>query len=146
MRGPQPQNRRHSTPDEDPRRRMWPRFLGSLAIFGLLVGLMIGRLTAPGPIHLERVEALPDGLALWFDGEPRQRAEHMDGALAFIFDASAEPQKGRLQLGGKALNWRLQMTRNGLLLHFVATRPLHGEWSGAEVDGKWRLQISLREG
>ncbi len=125
---------------------MWPRFLGSLAIFGLLVGLMIGRLTAPGPIHLERVEALPDGLALWFDGEPRQRAEHMDGALAFVFDASAESQKGRLQLGGKALNWRLQMTRNGLLLHFVATRPLHGEWSGAEVDGKWRLQISLREG
>jgi hypothetical protein len=31
------------------------------------------------------------------------------------------------------------------LLNLVAARPLHGEWSGSEVDEGWRLQIHLRE-
>ena len=31
------------------------------------------------------------------------------------------------------------------LLSLLAARPLHGDLRGAEVDGRWRLEVSLRE-
>lgn len=36
--------------------RLRRRFFGSLVLIGLLIGLMIGRLTAPGPVQLEVLE------------------------------------------------------------------------------------------
>ncbi|KIV71922.1 hypothetical protein ACNKH9_06010 [Metapseudomonas otitidis] len=123
-----------------------PRFIGSLAIFGLLLGMMIGRLTEPEPTRLERIEVAEGGLVLWFNRTPRQTAEHRDGALAFVFEARAQSAQGRLQMAGRPVNWRLQMTPAGAVLHFVAMRPLKGEWQGASVDGQWRLSIDLHEG
>jgi hypothetical protein len=39
----------------------------------------------------------------------------------------------------------VQNSKEGLLLTVVAARPLHGEWAGAEDDGRWRLQVILHE-
>ncbi|KPA92357.1 hypothetical protein PF66_01036 [Pseudomonas asplenii] len=121
------------------------RVMGALAIFGVMVGLMIGRLTNPEPAQLQQVDAADDALVVWFSSEPKVHGEQVDGTVALLFDAEGKAQGGRLKVAGKDANWRLRLTDKGVLLTLVAARPLQGEWAGAKVDGRWRLSISLRE-
>ncbi len=122
-----------------------PRVLGSLAIVGLMVGLMIGRLTTPEPVELQQIEPVADGLLVWFNREPKLHGEHIDGAVALLFDAQGKAANGQLKVNDKDVNWRVRKTDGGLLLNLVAARPLRGEWSGQEVDDRWRLEIHLQE-
>jgi hypothetical protein len=145
MHGSEHKDGMHSTPIDDPRPKLWRRFLGSIAIFGVMVGLMIGRLTAPDPLELQQIEALPDGVAVWFNREPQLHGEMVDGAVALLFNAQGQAQHGELKLNGKDVRWRVRKSDKGLLLNLLAARPLRGEWHGATVDGRWRLQVSLRE-
>ncbi len=121
------------------------RVMGALAIFGVMVGLMIGRLTNPEPAQLQQVDVAEDALVVWFSSEPRVHGEQVDGTVALLFAAGGKAQGGRLKVSGKDANWRLRLTDKGILLTLVAARPLQGEWVGAKVDGRWRLSISLRE-
>ncbi len=123
--------------------RLRRRFFGSLVLIGLLVGLMIGRLTAPGPVQLEAVESQPQGLSLQFDREPEMYDEHLEGAFALLFQAEGEPQSGQLQIDGMPVAWRVQQTEKGLLLHLVAARPLQGQWQGERRDGGWHLAVQV---
>ncbi|WP_027897187.1 hypothetical protein [Zestomonas thermotolerans] len=144
MHGSALEDGQHSTP-ETPRPQMGWRFFASLALFGLLLGMMLGRLTDDGTAHLERVEAVEDGLVLWLDREAPLRGERIAGALVLHLEASGEPARGQLRLAGKAVSWRtLPEGKDRLRLELVAARPLHGEWRGAAADGRWRLRISLR--
>ncbi|WP_421547622.1 hypothetical protein [Pseudomonas sp. QD4] len=145
MHGSEEKDRLHSTPEEDPRPKLMLRVFGSLAIVGLMVGLMIGRLTTPEPTLLQQVEVQPDGLVVWFSQEPKVHGEHIDGTVALLFDAQGSAQNGRLKVNDKDVNWRVRAADAGLLLNLVAARPLHGEWAGTKVDGRWKLQIHLRE-
>jgi len=117
----------------------------SLAIVGVMVGLMIGRLTAPEERMLEQVEVVQDGLDLWFDDEPKLHGENVEGTVAVLFQAEGKAQRGQLSLQGKPVSWRLQNSKEGLLLTVVAARPLQGEWAGAEDAGRWRVQVRLHE-
>lgn len=117
----------------------------SLAIVGVMVGLMIGRLTAPEERVLEQVEVVQDGLDLWFNEEPKLHGENVQGTVALVFQATGRAQRGQLMLQGKPVGWRLQKSEEGLLLTVVAARPLHGDWAGAEDDGRWRVQVRLHE-
>ncbi|MGY2290906.1 hypothetical protein ACW9H6_13945 [Pseudomonas sp. SDO528_S397] len=145
MHGSAGKDGQHSTPEEDPRPKLFPRVLGSLAIVGVMVGLMIGRLTTPDPVQLLQVEPAGDGALVWFSAEPKLHGEHIDGTVALLFDAQGKAQAGQLKLNDKDVNWRVRKTDAGVLFNLVAARPLRGEWSGAKVDGRWRLQIHLRE-
>ncbi|SFH04009.1 hypothetical protein SAMN03159297_02707 [Pseudomonas sp. NFACC45] len=122
-----------------------PRVMGSLAIFGLMVGLMIGRLTTPEPSMLQQVEVIDGTLVAWFNNEPKLHGEIIDGSVALLLQAQGRPQKGQLKLNGKDVNWRVRLSDKGLLLTLVAARPLRGEWAGSEVDDRWRLEIRLQE-
>jgi len=113
----------------------------SLAIVGLMVGLMIGRLTTPDERELQQV----DGLELWFNEEPQLHGENVDGTVALLFQAQGKARQGQLSLQGKPVSWRVQKSKEGLLLTLVAARPLHGEWAGAEDAGRWRVQVKLHE-
>lgn len=117
----------------------------SLAIIGMMVGLMIGRLTAPEERVLEGVEVVQDGLDLWFNEEPQLHGETVQGTVAVVFQAEGKAQRGQLQVQGKPVGWRLQKSEDGLLLTVIAARPLQGEWHGAEEGGRWRVQVRLRE-
>lgn len=117
----------------------------SLAIFGMLVGLMIGRLTAPDERVLEQVEVVQDGLDLWFNEEPQLHGENVEGTVAVVFQAEGKVARGQLMLQGKPVSWRLQKSDEGLLLTLVAARPLRGEWAGAETAGRWKVQVRLHE-
>ncbi len=117
----------------------------SLAIVGLMVGLMIGRLTAPEERELQQVEVVQDGLDLWFNEEPQLHGENVEGTVALLFQAQGKAQHGQLSLQGKPVSWRVRKSEEGLLLTVVAARPLHGEWSGAEDAGRWRVQVKLHE-
>jgi len=117
----------------------------SLAIVGVMVGLMIGRLTAPEERMLEQVEVVQDGLDLWFNDEPKLHGENVEGTVAVLFQAEGKAQRGQLSLQGKPVSWRLQNSKEGLLLTVVAARPLQGEWAGAEDAGRWRVQVRLHE-
>jgi hypothetical protein len=145
MHGSEHKDGMHSTPEEDPRPKLWPRFLGSIAIFGVMVGLMIGRVTTPDPIALQQIEPLQNGVAVWFNREPQLHGEIVDGAVALLFNAKGEAQRGELKLNGRDVRWKVQKSDKGLLLNLLAARPLRGEWHGATRDGRWRLEVSLRE-
>ena len=116
-----------------------------MALFSLLVGMMIGKLTVPEPRVLERIEVQPAGLVLWFNAEPKLHGEFNDGALAIVFDGHGRPGNGQLPVDGKQANWRVQQGDQGLLLTVIAARALQGDWAGAEVDGRWRFEVRVRE-
>lgn len=122
-----------------------PRVMTSLAIFGLMVGLMIGRLTNPEPSELQQVEIIDGALVAWFNNEPKLHGEIVDGSVALLFDAQGRAQKGQLKLNGKDVNWRVRLSEKGLLLTVVAARPLRAQWAGSEVDDRWRLEVRLQE-
>lgn len=127
------------------RSKLFLPVMGSLAIVGVMVGMMIGRLTTPDPSQLQQVEVTNDGLVVWFNNEPKTHGEMVDGSVALLFGAEGKAQKGQLKLGGKDVNWRVRLSDGGVLLTLVAARPLQGEWAGSEVDDRWRLEIHLRE-
>ncbi|MGC5700029.1 hypothetical protein J4P02_07455 [Pseudomonas sp. NFXW11] len=145
MHGSEDKDRLHSTPEAYTRPQLMLRVFGSLAIVGVMLGLMLGRLTQPDPVELQQVEVAPDGLLLWFNHEPKLHGEHIEGAVALLFDAQGHAQSGQLQVNQRNVNWRLRLADQGLLLNLVAARPLRGEWGGSKVDGRWRLEIHLRE-
>lgn len=122
-----------------------PRVMGSLAIVGVMVGLMIGRLTTPEPNELQQIEVADGVLVAWFNNEPKLHGEVIDGSVALLFEAQGRPQKGQFKLNGKDVNWRVRLSDQGLLLTLVAARPLRGEWAGSEVDDRWRLEVRLQE-
>ncbi|MDU9026464.1 hypothetical protein [Pseudomonas mediterranea] len=135
----------HSTLQTDERSKLFPRVMGSLAIFGMMIGLMIGRLTNPEPSVLQRIEVSDGVLVAWFNDEPKLHGEIVDGSVALLFEAEGPTQKGQLKLNGKDVNWRVRLSDKGLLLTLVAARPLRGEWTGSEVDDHWRLEVRLQE-
>ena len=145
MHGSEGKDALHSTPEEDPRPKLLPRVMGSLAIVGLMVGLMIGRLTTADPVELQQVETTTDGVVVWFNSEPKLHGEHIDGTVALLFDARGQAASGQLKVNDKDVNWRVRKTDGGLLLSLVAARPLRGVWSGEKVEGRWRLEIHLQE-
>ncbi|SDS10603.1 hypothetical protein [Pseudomonas granadensis] len=145
MHGSEGKDERHSTPPVDNRSKLFPRVIGSLAIVGLMVGLMIGRLTTPDPSELQQVEVTDGGLVVWFNNEPKLHGEIIDGSVALLFQAEGPSQKGQLKLNGRDVNWRTRKSDGGLLLTVLAARPLKGEWVGSEVDDRWRLEIRLSE-
>lgn len=127
------------------RSKLFLQVMGSLAIVGVMVGMMIGRLTTPDPSQLQQVEVTNDGLVVWFNNEPKTHGEMVDGSVALLFGAKGKAQKGQLKLGDRDVNWRVRLSDGGVLLTLVAARPLQGEWAGSEVDDRWRLEIHLRE-
>ncbi|MHA6786466.1 hypothetical protein ACWA6H_02020 [Pseudomonas bijieensis] len=145
MHGSADKDERHSTPQTDERSKLMPRVMGSLAIFGMMVGLMIGRLTTPEPSVLQQVEMADGGVVVWFNNEPKLHGEVIDGSVALLFEAEGRAQSGQLKLNGKDVNWRVRLSDKGLLLTLVAARPLRGEWTGSEVDDRWRLEVRLQE-
>jgi hypothetical protein len=145
MHGSEGKDGRHSTPEVDPRPKLFPRVMASLAIVGVMVGMMIGRLTDPDPAVLQQVEVEPDGLVVWFNNEPKTHGEFIDGSVALLFEAEGKAQNGQLKLNDKDVNWRVRLSDKGLLLTLVAARPLKGEWTGSEVNDRWRLEIHLQE-
>jgi hypothetical protein len=145
MHGSEGKDERHSTPPVDNRSKLLPRVIGSLAIVGMMIGLMIGRLTTPDPTVLQQVEVTDGGLVVWFNNEPKLHGEIIDGTVALLFQAEGRAQKGQLKLNGKDVNWRTRASDGGLLLTVLAARPLQGDWVGNEVDDRWRLEIHLRE-
>ncbi|WP_223446425.1 hypothetical protein [Pseudomonas sp. BF-R-19] len=145
MHGSEGKDDAHSTPQAGVRSKLFLRVMGSLAIVGVMVGMMIGRLTTPDPSQLQQVEVTNDGLVVWFNNEPKTHGEMVDGSVALLFGAEGKAHKGQLKLGGKDVNWRVRLSDGGLLLTLVAARPLQGEWAGSEVDDRWRLEIHLRE-
>ncbi|MFK3772461.1 hypothetical protein [Pseudomonas sp. NPDC089406] len=145
MHGSKHEDDGHSTPEPDVRSKAMPRMILSLALVGVMVGLMIGRLTAPDELVLEQVVVVQDGLDLWFNEEPPLHGENVEGTVAVVFQAEGKSQRGQLMLQGKPVGWRLQKSQEGLLLTVIAARPLRGEWAGAEDAGRWKVQVRLHE-
>ncbi|BCJ09362.1 hypothetical protein PRtIB026_A10050 [Pseudomonas sp. RtIB026] len=145
MHGSKHEDDGHSTPEPDPRSKAFPRVILSLALVGLMVGMMIGRLTTPEERVLEQVQVVQDGLDLWFNEEPRLHGENVQGTVAIVFEAQGKTQRGQLSLQGKPVGWRLQKSEEGLVLTVVAARPLRGEWNATEEAGRWRVQVRLHE-
>jgi hypothetical protein len=147
MRGSDTNDGQHSNAEAlPPRSSFWPRFLGALALLGLLVGMMIGKLVDPGRSVFDRVELLAGGaMNVWFNHAPQVHGEMVDGTVAILFDASGPQLQGQLELQGRQAKWTLRHTDQGLLLNIIAARQLRAQWEGAEVDGRWRLHISLQD-
>ncbi|KAF1069029.1 MAG: hypothetical protein GAK45_01205 [Pseudomonas citronellolis] len=127
-----------------PRPRL--KVLTSLATFGLLLGLMLGRLWYGDeqPAKLLGVQADEHGVTLRFNHEANVRAGHVEGALALLIEAQGEPGAGQSRLNGLPLRWTLEAHDSSLLLTLLSTRPLQGQWDSEEKDGQWWLRIQPR--
>jgi len=148
MQRSEPENGGHSTPaQEQMRPRPWLKVMVSLCVLGLLLGLMLGRLVNPpheGPPQILAVEPSADGLMLTLNAQPAVRAGQLDGALALQIDASGAAQQGQLRIGDAPVRWKLEPRDKGVLLTLLSTRRLQGTWDSAEVQGRWRLNVSAR--
>ena len=127
----------------DPRRRLRLRFFASLVLIGLLVGLLIGRLVDPGPVRLEAVQALADGLQLRFGRQAEFQHQDIDGAFGMLLMAEGQAQQGQLNVEGMPVRWHIQPTERGLLVHFVAVRALQVEVQDDALDGGWTLVLRV---
>ncbi|WP_312342571.1 hypothetical protein [Stutzerimonas nitrititolerans] len=127
----------------DPRPRLRRRFFASLVLIGLLTGLLIGRLVDPGPVRLEAVQALPEGLQLRFDREPALHQEYLDGAFGMLVQAEGRDQQGELRIDDMPVRWRIQPSERGLLVNLVAVRALRVQWQGEERDGGWWMVLEV---
>jgi hypothetical protein len=68
-----------------------------LAIVGLMVGMMIGRLTTPDPTAIAARRARRRcALAVWFSDEPKLHGEMVDGTVGLLFDAQGKAQNGAI--------------------------------------------------
>ena len=119
------------------------RVIGSLGLFGFLVGLMIGRLFHPDAMHLKDVTVAEDQLMLWFNVEPQVQVSDVQGAFMLTFEGLGRERQGQLQIAGRVANWRVQREGRNLQVWAVATRPLHSEMQVEEVDDRWRLTVHL---
>ncbi|MDU4249542.1 hypothetical protein [Pseudomonas sp.] len=148
MQRSEPENGGHSTSArEQMRPRPWLKVLLSLAVLGLLLGLMLGRLVNPPREGLPLILALEpsaEGLVLTLDAQPAVRAGHLEGALALQIEASGKAQQGQLRIGDAPVRWKLEPQGAGVLLTLLSTRRLQGAWDSAEVEGRWRLTIRAR--
>lgn len=114
-------------------------------LLGLLFGSFLGHIFRPEPVELLRVVPVASGLQLWFNREPELYSQDVDGAVGMLFQAKGSADAGRIEIEGAAsAGWRVQATEKGLLLHFVATRPLVADWSGEKIDGEWRLLVKIK--
>lgn len=119
------------------------RVIGSLAIFGFLIGLMIGRLFHPDAMHLKAVETEDDRLLLWFNVEPQVQVSDAHGTFALRFKGLGRERQGQLQIAGRVANWRVVRDGRELELRVVAARPLRAAMDAEEVEGRWRLTVRL---
>ncbi len=119
------------------------RVIGSLAIFGFLIGLMIGRLFHPDAVHLKAVETEDDRLLLWFNVEPQVQVSDAHGTFALRFKGLGRERQGQLQIAGRVANWRVVRDGRELELRVVAARPLRAAMDAEEVEGRWRLTVRL---
>jgi hypothetical protein len=119
------------------------RVLGSLAIFGFLVGLMIGRLLQPDELYLKAVDADESRLLLWFNSEPQVRVTEVQGAFSLRFEGLGRERQGYLSIGGRDARWRIQRHGRELELRVLALQPLQAQWHAEAVGGRWRMTISL---
>ena len=114
-------------------------------LLAFLIGVMIGRVFDPPRLRIEDAEPWAQGLQLWFNREPPQQAEHVDGALVYRYeDAYGRVRDGQLKLPLGLVNWRIERDGRDLLLVLVSPRPLSGEWRGTKVDERWRARLVLR--
>ncbi len=119
------------------------RVIGSLAIFGFLIGLMIGRLFHPDAMHLKAVETEDDRLLLWFNIEPQVQVSDAHGTFALRFKGLGRERQGQLQIAGRVANWRVVRDGRELEVRVVAARPLRAAMDAEEVEGRWRLTVRL---
>jgi len=151
MAGTESENGEHSTAAGDPAAggpaahdplpRLRRRFFASLVLIGLLVGMMIGRLTTPEPARLIDVQASDAGLRLRFNVPTVYREESIEGAYALLLQAQGRERAGQLTLNGQSIRWRVQHAEHGLTLHLVALRPLKVQASEQEEGGDWLLDL-----
>ena len=125
------------------RPRPWLRVFSALAIGGLMIGLMLGRLTGPTPgePHLLAVRAQDGVLLLRFDQSARVEAGQIEGALALRVRAAGAAAEGQMRLDGQPLRWRVETREGELWITLLSTRHLGGSWDSEEKNGDWLLRV-----
>lgn len=143
MAGTESENGEHSTAANDPLTPLRWRFFGSLVLCGLLLGLMIGRLTTPEPARLIEVQTFETGLRLRLNVEADYREAFVEGAYALQLQAQGREAAGQLRLDGQRIHWRVQPAEQGLALRLVALRPLQVLASGRQEGSDWLLELRV---
>ncbi len=128
---------------EEVRPRPWLRVISALAIGGLMIGLMIGRLLGPTPGDPRLLGAQEENgdLVVRFDQPANVRAGQLEGALHLQVRASGKPAEGLMRLDGQPLRWRIEPQESELWITLIATGALVGTWDSEEARGEWRLRI-----
>ena len=138
----------------NPHREQWQiKFFASLALFGFLVGMMIGRVLE-GPQQPEfskrvaQIQSFANGLGVCLTSPVQVQARAEQGAYQLLLlNAWGQTAQGELSMAGEnPVRWTLQSVDDTVQITFIGLRALDGQWRPRLTDeGYWCADIELSQ-
>ena len=150
MRNPDNKFDANSTWEALPRRRLLLKFLASLALLGLLFGLMLGRLLQPTQptVYANTVEQLSiyaDGLSLCLRKQVSIQAMHEQGTYQLLLENTrGRAARGELLLAdSERITWRVEQQGSYLQVAFIGLQPIFGQWHTRGTAEHWCVNVKI---
>lgn len=136
---------------ESPPRRQWIfKVFASLALFGFLVGLMLGRLleeptTPQNSNTIVQLQTYVDGLGICLS-EPAQVQAYAEQGVyqLLLLNSKGQSAHGEFALAdGKPVRWRVEPQKAMTRIVFIALQPVIGQWSARLSDDLWCVDVQV---
>lgn len=145
----------NSTWEPAPRKQWQVKFIASVALFGFLAGMMIGRLLE-GPQQLEfskrvvQIQNYTDGLAVCLTDSVQVQTRAVQGTYqVLLLTTWGQATQGEILLSGEApVRWQLQTVDETVQVTFIGLQALQGQWHPRLTEkGHWcaDIELSLRD-
>ncbi|HZJ95767.1 MAG TPA: hypothetical protein VFD11_09485 [Thiopseudomonas sp.] len=138
---------------EPPPRKQWQiKFIASLALFGFLVGMMIGRLLEEPQQpeyskQIVQIQTFANGLGVCLTSAVQVQAVAEQGAYQLrLLNAWGQAAQGEISMPGSSpVRWQLQPVNNRVHITFIGLQALTGQWRPRLADeGRWCADVELR--
>ena len=150
MRNPDNKFDANSTWEALPRRRLLLKFLASLALLGLLFGLMLGRLLQPTQptVYTNTVEQLriyADGLSLCLRKQASIQVTQVEGAYQLLLEnTQGRSARGELLLTDSGrINWRVAQQGDALQVTFIGLQPVFAHYYTRFAAEHWCVDVKI---
>ena len=150
MRDPDNKFEANSTWEALPRRQLLLKFLASLALLGVLFGLMLGQLLQPRhPIvyanTVEQLSIYADGLSLCLRKQVSIQTMHEQGTYQLLLENTrGRSTRGELLLAGsERITWRVEQQGSYLQVAFIGLQPIFGQWHTRVTAEHWCVDMKI---
>ena len=133
MRDPDNKFEANSTWEALPRRQLLLKFLASLALLGVLFGLMLG------------LRIYADGLGLCLREQTAIQVMHEQGTYQLLLENTrGRSTRGELLLAGsERITWRVEQQGSYLQVAFIGLQPIFGQWHTRVTAEHWCVDMKI---